>query len=144
MQDRKVNGQYLRFDQEKEYAAPHQPKLFLNHGESNDEEKLKAEYDTMRLDLENKYMLEKNYLESKWKFYSEMKITEHEEKIQMEYEMKFIAMQLELESKFKKDCNTQVLEKNLEIRECRDSEEKDMKPKILTNIMIRHGLSKVF
>ena len=64
MQDRKVNGQYLRFDQEKEYAAPHQPKLFLNHGESNDEEKLKAEYDTMRLDLENKYMLGKNYLES--------------------------------------------------------------------------------
>ena len=70
-------------------------------------------------------MLEKK--ESKWKFYSEMKITEHEEKIQMEYEMKCIAMQLELESKFKKDCGTQVLEKNFEICECRDSEEKDMK-----------------
>ena len=126
------DGQYLRFDEEKEFLAPHEPKLFLNYCNTKDKEKLQLEYElkfnALKLELENKYKLAEIDIKDKWKFYFETRVVEIQQELQLEYETKLNTMKLDLKNRLKKDCSKQVVEKELELSDCRDREEKDITP----------------
>ena len=124
------DGQHLRFDEEKEFLAPHEPKLFLNYCDTKDREKLQLGYElklnALKLELENNYKLAEIDIKDKWKFYFETRIGEIQQGLQLEYENRLKIMQLELENRLKKDCSRQVAEKELELRDCKDREKKDI------------------
>jgi hypothetical protein len=115
------DGQYLRFDQEKEFLAPGEPKLFLDYCDNIDRENLQLEY-------EQKIESVKTDLESKWQFYAETKIAEMKKTLELEYETKLNKTKLELEKRQEKEFAKMVFEKELELKDCRDREEKDITP----------------
>ena len=107
-------GQYLRFDEENEFHAPDEPKLFLDYCYNKDRENL---FESIKADLE-----------SKWQFYAETKITEMKKSVELEYEAKLYKTKLELEEKLEKEFTKRLSEKELKLRDCRDREEKYITP----------------
>ena len=64
-------GQYLRFDQNSEYLAPHKPKLFLDYAVRKQTETLQMEYEEK---LNESKVANENESEEKWKKYFESKM----------------------------------------------------------------------
>ena len=107
-------GQYLRFDEENEFHAPDEPKLFLDYCNNKDRENL---FETIKTDLE-----------SKWQFYAETKIAEMKKSEELENEAKLNNTKLELEERLKKEFAQRLSEEELKLKDCRDREEKDITP----------------
>ena len=107
-------GQYLRFDEENEFHAPDEPKVFLDYCHNKDRENL---FETIRSDLE-----------SKWQFYAETKIAEMKKSMEVENEAKLHKTKLELQERLEKDFSERLFEKELNLKDCRDREEKDITP----------------
>merc|ERR1712074_487471 len=105
---------YLRFDEENEFHAPDEPKLFLDYCHNKDRENL---FETIRSDLE-----------SKWQFYAETKIAEMKKSMEVENEAKLRKTKLELQERLEKDFSKRLFEKDLNLKDCRDREEKDITP----------------
>ena len=125
-------GQYLRFDENGEYMAPLEPKMFLSYCDTIDKEKLKLKFasqlNAIKQELETEYNLAVFDIKEKWKFYFETRNTEIEQELKLEYETKMKDMQLDIEKRLKKECSTQVDEKKLELNDCRDREENYITP----------------
>ena len=107
-------GQYLRFDEENEFHAPDEPKLFLDYCHNKDRENL---FETIKTDLE-----------SKWQFYAETKIAEMKKSMELENEAKLHKMKLEFQERLEKEFAKRLSEKELKLEDCRDREEKDITP----------------
>ena len=107
-------GQYLRFDEENEFHAPNEPKLFIDHCHNKDRENL---FRTINTDLE-----------SKWQFYAETKIAEMKKKIELENTAKLHQMELEFQEKLEKQFAKHLSDKKLELEDCRDREKNDITP----------------
>ena len=107
-------GQYLRFDEENEFHAPAEPKLFLDYCHNKDRENL---FETIKTDLE-----------SKWQFYAETKIAEMKKSMELENKAKLHKMKLEFQERLEKEFAKQLSEKELKLEDCRDREEKDITP----------------
>ena len=80
------HGQFLRFDENKEFLAPHKPKLFMGVvGEMEAENSaLKQEFTGKLAKIENEHKQKKIEIENKWKSYALRKIASLKDKLTLE------------------------------------------------------------
>ena len=115
------HGQFLRFDENKEFLAPHKPKLFMGVvGEMEAENSaLKQEFTGKLAKIENEHKQKKIEIENKWKSYALRKIASLKDKLTLECFTKLNVQKENLEMANEK-CNEKVKQLNLKLKDYSD------------------------
>ena len=134
-------GQYLRFDENNTFLAPHKPNLFLNICETEEEVTLQSihkkkvkdlntkikfmaveisELKQQKNDLENKLKLANTEIEKKWKFYAKQTIEDNVEKLKLKCVHKLNEMEENLKVKNGTECKKKIKEIELQQKDFRD------------------------
>ena len=142
-------GQYLRFDENNTFLAPHKPNLFLNICETEEEVALQSihkkkvkdlntkmkfmaveisELKQQKNDLENKLNLANTEIEKKWKFYAKQTIADNTEKLKLKCVQKLNEMEEHLKTKNGEECKKNLNEMAVKLKDARDRLEKKVLP----------------
>ena len=115
------HGQFLRFDENKEFLAPHKPKLFMGVvGEMEAENSaLKQEFTGKLAKIENEHKQKKIEIENKWKSYALRKIASLKDKLTLECFTKLNVQKENLEMANGK-CNEKVKQLNQKLKDYSD------------------------
>ena len=115
------HGQFLRFDENKEFLAPHKPKLFMGVvGEMEAENSaLKQEFTGKLAKIENEHKQKKIEIEKKWKSYALRKIASLKDKLTLECFTKLNVQKENLEMANEK-CNEKVKQLNQKLKDYSD------------------------
>ena len=115
------HGQFLRFDENKEFLAPHKPKLFMGVvGEMEAENSaLKQEFTGKLAKIENEHKQKKIEIENKWKSYALRKIASLKDKLTLECFTKLNVQKENLEMANEK-CNEKVKQLNQKLKDYSD------------------------
>ena len=115
------HGQFLRFDENKEFLAPHKPKLFMGVvGEMEAENSaLKQEFTGKLAKIENEHKQKKIEIENKWKSYALRKIASLKDKLTLECFTKLNVQKENLEMANGK-CNEKIKQLNQKLKDYSD------------------------
>ena len=115
------HGQFLRFDENKEFLAPHKPKLFMGVvGEMEAENSaLKQEFTGKLANIENEHKQKKIEIENKWKSYALRKIASLKDKLTLECFTKLNVQKENLEMANGK-CNEKIKQLNQKLKDYSD------------------------
>ena len=115
------HGQFLRFDENKEFLAPHKPKLFMGVvGEMEAENSaLKQEFTGKLAKIENEHKQKKIEIENKWKSYALRKIASLKDKLTLECFTKLNVQKENLEMVNEK-CNEKIKQLNQKLKDYSD------------------------
>ena len=115
------HGQFLRFDENKEFLAPHKPKLFMGVvGEMEAENSaLKQEFTGKLANIENEHKQKKIEIEKKWKAYALRKIASIKDKLTLECFTKLNVQKENLEMANGK-CNEKIKQLNQKLKDYSD------------------------
>ena len=115
------HGQFLRFDENKEFLAPHKPKLFMGVvGEMEAENSaLKQEFTGKLAKIENEHKQKKIEIEKKWKAYALRKIASIKDKLTLECFTKLNVQKENLEMANGK-CNEKIKQLNQKLKDYSD------------------------
>ena len=115
------HGQFLRFDENKEFLAPHKPKLFMGVISKMEAENfaLKQEFTGKLAKIENEHKQKKIEIEKKWKAYAETKIASIKDKLTLECFTKLNVQKENLERANEK-CNEKVKQLNQKLKDYSD------------------------
>ena len=115
------HGQFLRFDENKEFLAPHKPKLFMGVvGEMEAENSaLKQEFTGKLAKIENEHKQKKIEIEKKWKSYALRKIASLKDKLTLECFTKLNVQKENLEMANGK-CNEKIKQLNQKLKDYSD------------------------
>ena len=123
------HGQFLRFDENKEFLAPHKPKLFMGVvGEMEAENSaLKQEFTGKLAKIENEHKQKKIEIENKWKSYALRKIASLKDKLTLECFTKLNVQKENLEMANGK-CNEKIKQLNQKLKDYSDRVENGIIP----------------
>ena len=123
------HGQFLRFDENKEFLAPHKPKLFMGVISKMEAENiaLKQEFTGKLAKIENEHKQKKIEIEKKWKAYAETKIASIKDKLTLECFTKLNVQKKDLEMENEK-CNEKIKQLNQKLKDYSDRVENGIIP----------------
>ena len=141
--------QYLRFDENNTFLAPHKPNLFLNICETEEQVALQlihekkvevlntkmkfmaleiSELKQQKNDLENKLKLANTEIEKKWKFYAKQTIADNAEKLKLKCVHKLNEMEEHLKTKNREECKKNLNKMAVQVKDARDRLDKKVLP----------------